>query len=408
MRKEASDPKFMALKKHKKDWNKATKELISRIIAFKKGLNGTGDSKYGLPTSKLTTEMPNEVANFLNYLNSNYEAMASEALKIIHEQNEFAISKHKKASFDDFELNALASSKLSRFWTYLKYPFSSDQNKKIRISLLGSLASLEDLFKKFERALLKEQDLEAYRLFDQIFSNFSLILNTLESFSESSKLPIESEKTSSIDNILSDLLFANNISDIDSNLLNNLSNLVSKFKNEKDNNSRKELESKIETLYKDILNKTNIFYNEKEPSFQLLFKKINDKPLDKVALAQDFFNKLLKKKLELKPTDSVGYTVLNIVNWSEDTRKTINELMTSLEKSLDLNKVFNDLQNAFSKFQEIKDSLRLLLKVRGRSYSPDRPISNIVDKKLSPNELNRLTKKYDTLTDRKMLDLLFK
>ena len=93
-RKKSNDPVQEALRTHKDKWNMAAKEFISRIIAFKRALNGRGDNHYGLPVSNIKDPLPDQIGAFLNTLTSNYEQLAAEALRI--EQEQAAYSKNRK------------------------------------------------------------------------------------------------------------------------------------------------------------------------------------------------------------------------------------------------------------------------------------------------------------------------
>lgn len=94
-RKKSSDPKQEALRTHKDLWNKAAKEFIARMIAYKRALNGRGDNAFGLPVSNIKDPLPNEVISFLNTLSSNFEQLATEAAKIEQEQAAYSQSRKK-------------------------------------------------------------------------------------------------------------------------------------------------------------------------------------------------------------------------------------------------------------------------------------------------------------------------
>lgn len=89
-RKKSDDPVQEALRAHKDKWNLAAKEFISRVIAFKRALNGRGDNHYSLPPSNIKEPLPPNVGSFLNEISSNFEQLASEALKIQEEQSTYS------------------------------------------------------------------------------------------------------------------------------------------------------------------------------------------------------------------------------------------------------------------------------------------------------------------------------
>lgn len=94
-RKKSNDPIQEALRAHKDKWNLAAKEFIARVIAFKRALNGRGDAHYSLPPSNIKDAFPDQIASFLSTLSSNYEQLASEALRIEQEQSAYSQSRTK-------------------------------------------------------------------------------------------------------------------------------------------------------------------------------------------------------------------------------------------------------------------------------------------------------------------------
>jgi uncharacterized membrane protein (UPF0127 family) len=79
-----------ALRDAKKRWSKACSEMIKRVIAFKRGLNGKGDLSYGLPPGNLTAPLPSEVQAFESELASNFQQLMGEANRIEAEQAAYA------------------------------------------------------------------------------------------------------------------------------------------------------------------------------------------------------------------------------------------------------------------------------------------------------------------------------
>ena len=172
-RKRSNDPVQEALREHKDKWNLATKELINRIIAFKRALNGRGDPKYSLPPSKIQDSFPSEISSFLNNLSSNYDAVAQEALKIIQEQVSYS-EKRKKPKTASITIEA--SNKLTRVWSYLKSPFLSEENKQARISLLKSIASLDKHLDQLEYEVLSLDSKQlSQTAINSIFQSFKLL-----------------------------------------------------------------------------------------------------------------------------------------------------------------------------------------------------------------------------------------
>lgn len=94
-RKKSQDPVQEALRTHKDKWNLAAKEFISRVIAFKRAMNGRGDAKYGLPPGNIKEPLPEQITAFLSTLSANYEQLASEALQIEQQQTAYSQTRRK-------------------------------------------------------------------------------------------------------------------------------------------------------------------------------------------------------------------------------------------------------------------------------------------------------------------------
>ena len=426
MEKVAADPKFDAIKQHKKNWNKATKELISRLIAFKRAINGAKDDKFALPSGKIHEPVPSEIINFLNTLTSNYESVASDALKIISEQNDFAKEResHKKAS-----INIYASSKLSRFWAYLKSPFLSDDNKKYRLSLLRSLASLEDIFKDFEGSVLSsgnESIAKSISLLAKITKEIEFIHRNFNSL-----LSDQSTKSGKVDSIepvistdlitntnlaIEDMLYASNIPGAETHRQSQLFNELSvKFKSEADENIKQQLANQILGIYHNLLDIANSLHKQSAKSFKDLFEAIRHKKNtpELTTVANNFISRWLdKKKHEINPLDKTSAIRLSIQNISEESRKLIDSLLNALETELDISFITTELNKLAYNINNMKNKM-MPLRSQVSGAGLDKPIDmsvikNIMTDENDPNQLNRLKKKYDTLTDRKILDLLLK
>jgi uncharacterized protein len=94
----SDDPKQQALRDAKKNFNMASKEWISRFIAFKRGLNGRGDNKYNLHPSRIQDPMPPEVLSFLHQLIDNFQRLTEAAAAIAEEQNDYSRTRQKSRS----------------------------------------------------------------------------------------------------------------------------------------------------------------------------------------------------------------------------------------------------------------------------------------------------------------------
>src|SRR3954469_23215019 len=95
-RSRAKDPVQERLRSQKEVWNKACSEFISRVIAFKRGINGRGDARYSLPPSKITEPMPIEVGSMMNELSSNFSQMVDSANQLMDAQLQYHNSREEK------------------------------------------------------------------------------------------------------------------------------------------------------------------------------------------------------------------------------------------------------------------------------------------------------------------------
>lgn len=89
------DPVQKALRDHKKNWNKAAREFIKRVIAFKRTMNGQGDSNYSLPAGSIKDPLPKEVGSFMSQLSRDFELLVGEATKIQQEQEYYSKNRRK-------------------------------------------------------------------------------------------------------------------------------------------------------------------------------------------------------------------------------------------------------------------------------------------------------------------------
>lgn len=94
-RKRSADPAQEHLREQKAIWNKSTTDLIAKIIAFKRGLNGRGDPRVGLPPSNIKEPLPPQIGSYLDGIATGYEALVNGAEKIIQEQEHYSQVRRK-------------------------------------------------------------------------------------------------------------------------------------------------------------------------------------------------------------------------------------------------------------------------------------------------------------------------
>jgi hypothetical protein len=172
------DPRQMQLRRSKREWSDATSALIANIIAFKRGLNGRGDAKVGLPPSNIKEPLPGEIGSFLTQLTTEFQKVVADAEGIISEQEQYARTRRKRqpkqkqiapsvapqqqelsqapplvetnvsdtlsrlGSIEEETLKAIASSRLTRLWQYMTAIFSTKDFNRQRLGLLGRAVHL--------------------------------------------------------------------------------------------------------------------------------------------------------------------------------------------------------------------------------------------------------------------------
>jgi len=182
----AKDPKAEAVKASKKNWSKEVSDLIAKLIAFKRAVNGRGDARYSLPPSRLKDPLPSEVGSTLQQLAGEFQKMVSDAEGIIASQQNYSATRRKRqpkkpkvpqqnvqapapaeapaapeanplASLSSFntEIEKLASNRLTRFWQYLTSVFSRKEYNRERLGMLSLSAKLFYDILDFENDILK-------------------------------------------------------------------------------------------------------------------------------------------------------------------------------------------------------------------------------------------------------------
>jgi hypothetical protein len=343
-RKKSNDPVQEALRTRKDKWNLATTELISRIIAFKRALNGRGDNKYSLPPSKIQDPFPSEVISFLNQLSSNYEAVAKEAYKIISDQAEYSKQRKKPKTAS---LISNGSNKLTRLLTYLKSPFlSGDDLKKVRISLLKKMAEIYSLLDKLEYEILsssKESISLSKKMIDNIDSKITNAFNIYKSIVES-----WSKDIGLIDFIIKDFIYAVNIPNFQqTDIYKKISPTISKLNKSKNNLQYEIAKDELINLHNEVINYINSLYDTNFNSIQAFLKNLqhlkskNDNislksEKDLKSVATNFITKWLKKqKHNINPLDVTSANRLKAYEKILTLKESVNKLMDVLENNLD-------------------------------------------------------------------------
>ena len=92
---DSKDPVQQELRDLKKSWNKEMSVLIAQLITFKKGLNGRGEPKAGLPPSNIKDPFPPQVPSYLNSMVSRFQTVTNVAEEIISNQENYSKTRRK-------------------------------------------------------------------------------------------------------------------------------------------------------------------------------------------------------------------------------------------------------------------------------------------------------------------------
>lgn len=196
------------LRASKESWNKqvsawiaALNALKPHLISFKRGLNGRGDPKAGLPISSIKDPMPAQIVGYLGNVHSEFNELASIFAKLVDEagnimQEQAQYSAHRRKSQPrrpgtspgrsqiqtahnhqiDNLIIAEGSNPISRFWSHLSSLLSSDVNKRSRLSML-------EMARKLFRNLIELEDKILSKGMDnipQVLTNYLLVMNNFQ------------------------------------------------------------------------------------------------------------------------------------------------------------------------------------------------------------------------------------
>jgi len=159
-RKRSEDSSQENIRERKAQWNKEVKTLIAQLIAFKRGINGRGDPRAGLPASNIKYPFPNEIGRYLEEMATRYQKVIDEARRIIDSQKEYSNTRRKGKKDMPMPIAASSTNMLEKFgswwgsraWTWItQYPIMGGQDAdRDRIALLNTTTSLIDYLDEFE------------------------------------------------------------------------------------------------------------------------------------------------------------------------------------------------------------------------------------------------------------------
>ena len=178
-RRKSNDPVQEKLRADKDQWNKQTSALISKIIEFKRGLNGkpSGD----IPASSIKDPLPSQIGGAISQLSSEFQELVSGAQQIISEQGNYSNTRKKKQpkkpnspapqkppvevgggieqalsklNYSQYEMIKEASM-LGNFWQFFSSLFSKKEYNKQRVGMLRLAEYSLYNISEFENEILK-------------------------------------------------------------------------------------------------------------------------------------------------------------------------------------------------------------------------------------------------------------
>ena len=190
------DPDQEAIVRSKDAINERTSKLIRLLIELKRGWNGNPAPDVGVSQKyNLTQPMPDEVVGAgdaaLQELTSIIQGLhqidnmqdtysATRTQRISERMKQMQELQQQTEAAEQVGLRKEASSRLSRLWSYVVAPFSTEQGKWERIRLLKALARINNNLKDVDEAVLSGDP----AILDALFLAKQLYLDAKGSFFE--------------------------------------------------------------------------------------------------------------------------------------------------------------------------------------------------------------------------------
>lgn len=348
-RSKSADPAQEALREAKSQWNANCSQLIGRLIAFKRGINGRGEPRAGLPASSIKDPLPLEVVSYLNELSSYYEHVADQADAIITAQQNYAENRQKKQvraqwEYIDQKIVKMADFSLAQMpgaaWTYMREGiWNRDETFKSRWDMLNIFADsrmiekVEDILMSSDEDAINMAVAEYIKFFTYFKKSYDLYLKYLEKYGE--KTYDEGQSVDNIQNIINDLSWAQPlikefyIGREQTNVLIKLKSLFDKLKSNKKTISKGDFEA-LNAEYLDLVGLIAKAADVSANSFQ----EINDKLS---ASENDYVTTIKKiiKDLDLLPVIAKTYYV------GDDLSSEL-KAITAFRKSIPVKKSYSD------------------------------------------------------------------
>jgi hypothetical protein len=417
------DPRQLALRNQKKQWSASVSALISKLIEYKKGLNGRGSAKIGIEPSKIQNPLPESVSSALSQLTADFSKIVSDAEQIIAAQQNYSATRRKRqpkkpkapqqpnvqapaptaeapatpeapaenplARIGSFnaEIEKLASNKLTRFWQYLTSVFSRKEYNRHRLGMLSLSAKLFYDMLDFENSVLrtgektipdtmnKFQNMKnTYIALRKLFENVAKTLAD-KAKKEGVKPPVEEAKPAAPEQKPTKPQVINldeedeDESDPNGIYINQLKHNINIL------NNKKQVEPKN---LQEIVHMINEYQNEKDPHAKDLWLKqireeynnlmfsLKNKKADifndnMIKVSHNALTRFLRKQLvKAKSYDKTAAPRLQAADLTTATKKTIKRLMDVLEKDLSVEEVSKLLGEIENKIIEIGKLVSIL------------------------------------------------
>ena len=400
-RKRSEDPIQEALREHKASWNEKVKLLIAQLIAFKRGINGRGDPRAGIPPSNIKETFPPEIPQYLDEMAQRYLDVVNDAKGIISEQDSYSHNRRKgkkdapvTAESQD-EIVKYASWWGSRLWTVMnQYPiFGGDVATKDRIALLNVTTSVIEYLDEIDNALIESIPEAVYKFLSmkeffniRFIKLFSTLTKDYLSEAEKGNLGVQQSEQSEPPQVkqedskvlleklkqeLEDIMFISPIAQI-SHKLNKSDDFIRKIEDEykvldKIGNI-KQYDAFI-NRYRDVVNLIGKEFNIEGNSFKELYDKIESifktsmKEFSPAIqkLAQKSLKRWLRRmRLGLFSSEEDRMKLDTIVKL-HDSIKTLDLLQDTLEKkSPSMFSIVSKTSDVINNFSEISDQMAQL------------------------------------------------
>jgi len=398
--------------------------LISKIIEFKRGLNGRGSAKVGIEPSRIQDALPDSVNSTLQQLTAEFGKVVSDAEAIIAAQQNYSTTRRKRqpkkpkpsqpqaptpqaneaqpaapapaeanplarlGSFDA-DIEKIASNRLTRFWQYLTSVFSRKEYNRQRLGMLSLSADLYYNLLDFENDVLKISE----KTIPSMINKFQNMRNTLialkklfenvaKQLTDSAKQegvapPIQRTKNRNVvpKSNEDDDLGSIHIDQIQHNVekhrdkinpkdLNEITMMINAYENETDQHAKSIWLDQIKEEYKNI-----------QQSIQSGNKTAN------VKIAHNAITRFLRKQLvKAMPSDKTAAPRLRAAELADSTKKIVKRLMNVLEKDLSVDEISLLLSQIDKSIYEISQTVAIINVLYKEKFSKE---NNESDKDLN-------------------------